>query len=240
MTQLHVLLPAYNEEAALNTLIPEFHALGLDLRVIVVNDGSSDRTSAVAHEHGAHVIEHPSNKGLGGAIRTLLDHVITTIPRGDILITMDGDGTMPPTLVPRMVDRIHQGADMVIASRFVGGKEIGVPLARKVFSRGARALFTVFTPVRGVTDYTCGYRVMRADLVHDLAAVKPEYFEGQGFTAGTEMLLNFSLIRPDLRVHEIPLELRYDLKQGDSKMNVSRTVRQYIGLISRARRARRA
>ncbi len=234
----YLLLPAYNEELALSDLLPK--ALGVlpAKQIIVVDDGSTDRTADTARSFGVTLLQHPQNQGLAGAIRTLFTAAGQITQPNDVVVTMDSDNTMDPAQIPDMLRAIESGADIVIASRFVGGgSERGVPPLRRLYSRGTRLLFQSQFPIRGVRDYTCGYRAYRASLLHAYSQDYPQLFESRGFTAQTEMLFNLSRYRP--AVQEIPLELRYDLKGGESKMNVARTIREYLELGVRTRRRQR-
>ena len=224
-------LPAYNEAARIGPLIERARAAGLS--VIVANDGSSDLTPEIARRSGAEVIDHPRNLGLAHAIRTLLRHAIARLPDDGVAVFMDADGTMDPADAPAMIELIRSGeADVVIASRFTeGGSERGVPLARRLYSRGARALFRILNPIPGVNDYTSGYRAYRVKLLRDLANYDPLMFRAPGFSAATDLLLNLRRFHP--RVREVPLRLRYDL-QENSKMRVAATTLEYLRLAVRA------
>ncbi|WP_287371991.1 glycosyltransferase family 2 protein [Oceanithermus sp.] len=224
-------LPAYNEAARIGPLVERARDHGLD--VIVVNDGSRDATAEIAAEAGARVIDHPRNLGLAQAIRTLLRHAVAHLGENDVAVFMDADGTMDPADAPAMVELVHSGeADIVIASRFTeGGSEQGVPLARRLYSRGARALYRTLNPIPGVNDYTSGYRVYRVKLLKELATYDPLMFRAPGFSAATDLLLNLRRLQP--RVREVPLRLRYDL-QENSKMRVAKTALEYLRLAFRA------
>lgn len=224
-------LPAYNEAARIGPLVERARDHGLN--TIVVNDGSRDATAEIAAEAGAHVIDHPRNLGLAQAIRTLLRHAVVHLGENDVAVFMDADGTMDPADAPAMVELVRSGeADIVIASRFTeGGSERGVPLARRLYSRGARALYRTLNPIPGVNDYTSGYRAYRVKLLKELARHDPLMFRAPGFSAATDLLLNLRRLQP--RIREVPLRLRYDLQES-SKMRVAKTMLEYLRLALRA------
>ena len=91
---------------------------------------------------------------------TLFCHVGQNYGQGDILITLDADNTHNPNIIPNMVDKlVKEKLDVVIASRFAeGGKEIGLSIERKIYSRGAAAFLKLFFPIENVHDYSCGFR----------------------------------------------------------------------------------
>lgn len=233
-----LLLPAYNEEESLKLLLPRALQIMPARNIIVVDDGSQDGTAKVAQDFGVTVLCHNENRGLSSAIRTLFNYIVKHALPGDVVVTMDSDNTMDPAQIPTMLEIVNKGASIVIASRFVGGgAEQGVPVMRRVYSRGVRLLFSTIFPIKGVRDYTSGYRAYRMDLITTYISDYPQLFESQGFTAQTEMLFNLSRYMPT--VQEIPLELRYDLKSGGSKMNVARTIRDYLALGFRTRQFQR-
>jgi dolichol-phosphate mannosyltransferase len=244
---LWLALPAYNEERSLPALlercIPVARTLAAEsreLRVLVVDDGSKDRTIETARAFegrlALEVVPHGVNRGLGAALRTCLTSALARAGLDDAIATMDADNTHDPALLPdmwRLLER--ERADVVIASRYEpGGEEIGLSPVRRVLSRGASFLLSVVTPVPGARDYTCGYRVYRASTLRRAADAWGERLvEESGFTCMAEVLLKLG--RGGARVREWPLVLRYDLKEGASKMKVLRTIRRYFAMSARLR-----
>jgi dolichol-phosphate mannosyltransferase len=134
-----------------------------------------------------------------------------------------------------MVRMISEGYDVVIASRYrEGSRTIGVPVLRRALSRGASWLFRAVFPIQGVRDYTCGYRAYRAGVVRSaIARYGEEFLDQDGFQCMVDILLK---LRPmHLVFGEVPFILRYDYKEGGSKMNVSKTVRDTLGLMWKRR-----
>ena len=227
-----IILPAYNEERALGKLLSEIDdsmkELATGYRVVVVNDGSADRTSEVAAEMASAmpltVIDHEQNRGLGESIRTGLMHAVDDASERDTIVTMDADNTHTPHLIGRMLSAIREGNDVVIASRYQpGARIIGVPGYRKLLSRGANLAFRVLFPTPNVRDFTTGYRAYRAGMLKEAFSRYGEDFVGQsGFSCMVDILLKLREL--DAIMSEVPLVLRYDLKQDVSKMLVLRTV----------------
>ena len=239
-----VVLPAYNEADALPPLLRRLHGVsaghfGSALSVIVVDDGSSDGTGEAARAAvdglDVRVVSHPVNRGLNEAIRTGLLAALDQAGEDDIVITMDADDTHAPGLISRMTMLIEEVNDVVVASRYSpGGRVLGVPISRRILSRGASLLFRAVYPVRGVRDYTCGYRAYRAGLLK--AAFDrwgDQFISEPGFSCMVDILLKLS--RMDAVVTEAPLVLRYGRKPGKSKMNVRRTMAQTLSLLARRR-----
>jgi dolichol-phosphate mannosyltransferase len=247
LTTFWVALPAYNEERSLPALLERYVALrpgleakGARLRVLVVDDGSRDGTVAAAERFrpalDLEVLPHGINRGLGAALRTGLTGALARATDGDLIATMDADNTHDPALLEDMWTRLERdGADVVIASRYApGGEEVGLNPLRRVLSRGASFLLSLTVPVRGARDYTCGFRLYRASALRRAAEAWGErLIEEAGFTCMAEVLLKLG--RGGARVSESPLVLRYDLKEGASKMKMMRTISRYFALIRRIR-----
>jgi dolichol-phosphate mannosyltransferase len=149
----------------------------------------------------------------------------------DIIVTMDADNSHTPGLILRMVRAIDEGCDVVIASRFVSGAQVhGVSLFRRILSRGASLLFQAVLPISGVRDYTCGYRAYRADILRQaFAEYRHAFIEQEGFQCMIDILLKLSLL--DLVFGEVPMILRYDLKESSSKMKITSTIQGSLRLL---------
>jgi len=151
---------------------------------------------------------------------------------------MDADNTHTPGLIGSMVRLIEEGSDVVIASRYQPGAQVwGVPFHRRRLSDGARLLFRLVFPIRGVRDYTCGYRAYRASLLkRAFDTLGDQFVSEQGFQCMVDILLK--LRRMNAVFREVPMILRYDLKGGVSKMRVGRTIFRTLGLMLRRRFAK--
>ncbi len=237
---IFILLPAYNEEAGLEMLVSRLKATIETMRtgyeLIVINDGSTDNTLEIAHRLSAtlplQVIDHGRNRGLGEALKSGFSKAGQLSQPQDIIITMDADNTHPPDLIPTLVEKIENGNDLAIASRYVkGAEEVGLSFRRKLLSRVASCLLKTFFPIPEVQDYTCGYRAYKAAIVKKALAVYGDTFvQERGFTSIVEILLR--LRKLGIRCCEVPLVLRYDYKEGASKMPVLRTISRYGTLIT--------
>jgi dolichol-phosphate mannosyltransferase len=238
-----VVLPAYNEEQSLGLLLQRLdqamHEDLIEYEIIVVDDGSTDGTARVVAEYAPLVPlrleQHEVNRGLGATIRDGLKAAVAVATDDDIVVVMDADNTHTPGLIRNMVRVVREGADVVIASRYRPGSYIrGVPFHRKLLSLGARVLFQLVFPIRGVRDYTCGYRAYRALVLRDaFKRYGDDFVNQQGFQCMVDILLKLRQL--DLIFREVPLILRYDLKQGASKMRVLRTIAQSLALLVKRR-----
>jgi dolichol-phosphate mannosyltransferase len=180
-------------------------------------------------------VRHVKNRGLGETIRDALSVSAGLAAPDDVIVTMDADNTHSPTLIPAMVRAIQNGSDVVIASRYRhGSRVVGLALSRHLMSYGARFLFQLAFPLKGVRDYTCGFRAYRASLLKDaFARYGNTFVQERGFSAMAEILLKLRALRP--RFSEVPMVLRYDFKSGDSEMRVGATVMKTLRMIHRLR-----
>jgi dolichol-phosphate mannosyltransferase len=203
----------------------------------VVNDGSNDGTLAVVQKYASHmpveVINHSINRGLWETVRDGFEWAAEHCKPDDIIIRMDADDTHDPKYIPAMIAKINEGYDVVIASRFQpGGGAIGLDAYRTFVSRCANLVMKLFFPIKGVWEYSCGYRAYRAELVQDAIRIFGNAFidlKGVGFTCTLEKLIKFRMM--GARFTEVPFVLRYDQKLSQSKMLSSITTLGYFVLI---------
>lgn len=241
-----VALPAYNEAQNIGALLDGFEKIlggvlgyGFDRLYVVVDDGSADQTLSILRGYADKipliVLVHERNQGLGITIRDALRKATEEANPGDIIITMDADNTHSPGLIPSMVQKILEGHDVVIASRFrKGARVVGLSRFREFMSIGASWMMRIVFPLKGVRDYTCGFRVYRAELLKKAFQEYGEAFIDQkGFQCMSDILIK--LRRFGLIAGEVPMILRYDLKRGSSSMKVGQTVVQTLRLILRRR-----
>ncbi len=242
VAKIIVVLPAYNEADNLETLINDLErtlrslrGLGYEWTYLVVDDGSGDETPSILRDLQTklplEVITHERNQGLGVTIRDGLWHAAKAARNDDVVITMDADNTQPPGLMAAMVQKIREGNDVVIASRYrQGARVVGLRWHRRLMSTGARILFQLILPIAGVRDYTSGYRAYSGSALKKGFEVYGSRLVSQkGFQCMAEVLIRLSSL--NLVMNEVPMVLRYDQKGGESKMRVGSTVLQTLKLI---------
>jgi len=234
-----VALPAYNEELNLGNLLQRISdtltEAQLHYSILVVDDGSRDRTPEILREYARVmplIVEtHPRNLGLGAALRDGLKGATQAAGARDIVVTMDADESHSPGLILRMVQMIREGYDVVIASRYQPGSRVhGLTLFRVWISWAAGLLFRAVFPTPGVRDYTCGFRAYRAEALRQAyARYGDSLVDQEGFQCMVDVLLKMR--RLPLVFGEVPMLLRYDLKKGSSKMRLMKTSLATLGLL---------
>ena len=168
--RLSIVLPAKNESAAIGSTVAGIRQQYPDtaeVEVLVVNDGSSDDTAAVAQAAGARVVHHPYSKGNGAAIKTG-----ARAAQGEVLVFMDADGQHDPADIPRLLDQLNQGHDMVVGARQKGSQaSVGRGLANGLYNRLAS-----WMTGHKVEDLTSGFRAVRADKFREFLYLLPNGF----------------------------------------------------------------
>ncbi len=241
----YYVLPAYNEEDTLPHLLKRIAKLQAKvtqkIMVLVINDGSNDKTAelALTGSPGLNIklINHAVNMGLGQAVQTGIKQALEIANDEDIIIVMDADDTHDVNLLKPMVEKIEGGSDIVIASRFVdGGDDSTAPTFRRLLSRGAGFIFKTILPLNNVKDFTSGYRAYRVNMLRRISKHWGERIvEEKGFACMVELLLKLRHWSP--KISEVPMNLRYDRKLSESKLKLFKTIFQYIKLALRDRLA---
>lgn len=237
-----LMLPAYNEQEALPPLLAAVAATRAtlpNLSVVVIDDGSQDNTAQVVRDFGqpwVKLVQHPRNMGLAQGMRTGIATALEALPPDGLMACMDADNSHQPHELAMMLDKLNTGLDVVIASRFQpGAKMAGILPHRQLFSWGVSVLFQIFTPIPGVRDFSCGYRLYRAAaLRRAVDRWGDQFITEQGFACMTEILLKLSLV-PSLKFGETPMDLRYDRKPGATKMKVWQNIQDMWRLMWRHR-----
>jgi dolichol-phosphate mannosyltransferase len=240
---IFVVLPAYNEAAGLPSLLTKiqltFAANGRDYHVIVVDDASTDDTAEIASKATFQMpltlVQHRVNQNLPGALRSGFSEANRMAVDGDVIVTMDGDDTHQPGSINRLVQMIEDGFDVAIASRFqTGSRVVGVPPLRIFMAWAARMMFKTIMPIPGVRDYTCGFRAYRASVLRQaMDFYGDEFVSEDGFSCMADVLLKMR--RFGFLFGEFPMVLRYDQKQGSSKMAVGNTAWLSLKLLAKRR-----
>jgi len=234
-----VIIPAYNEEESLPAVLKELAEQTPDYDVLVVSDGSTDRTAELARAAGAHLAILPYNVGIGGALRTGFAFAVR---RGyERAVQFDADGQHDPMAVAALLEGLDRGADMVIGSRFAEGGAVTYSVSG-IRRRAMKVLqWLVVRLVRQrFTDTSSGFRAFSRPMLEYFASNYPvEYMDS------VEALV--LACNAGFRVEEVPANMRGRTGGAPSTRNL-KLVYYYVRLLvvllvsttSRGQRARRA
>ena len=234
---VYVLLPVYNEESSLPILLEKLDMgmkrCGFKYHVIAYNDGSKDGSFEILNKYKRlmpiTITGEEYNKGLGVALKCLLNKALDmSVDEDDIAVVLDSDNTHNPEHISHMVNKLRDSFDVVIASRYLPDSRIvGVTMSRQLLSIGASWIMRILFPIKGVKDYTCGYR---AYTIRCLRKARKKFgerlIEEQSFACMAELLIKLRTM--DIIAVEVPIILRYDQKCGASKMNIIKTIRRTL------------
>ena len=217
MMKIIVIIPAFNEEAAIGEVVKKSLKYADD--VLVVDDGSRDKTSEIAQNAGASVLKHPTNFGKGVALRDAFSKV-----KGyDIAVTIDGDGQHNPDEIPKLIQPIADNkADFVNGSRYLNGFDENTPSYRRVGQR-VLDIATNVTAGTSVTDSQSGFRAFNGNT---LSCYK---FRDPGFGIESEMIADAA--DNNLRIVEVPITVKYDVENSSTKGPVTHGVGVLLKII---------
>lgn len=224
MTTLSIVIPAYNEEDGIAEIVTrvlnvkgELKKVGIDdLELIVVDDGSRDRTVAIVESiSDVRLIRHLKNKGYGAALKTGFAYA-----RGELIGFLDADGTYPPEYFPKLCEQVLAGSDLVIGSRMAGAKS-EMPLTRRI----GNVFFAGFITLLGrqrITDSASGMRVFRKEVLEKVYPLP----DGLNLTP----IMSTRALHEQVKMTEIPIP--YSERVGRSKLSVIRDGSIYLQSIT--------
>lgn len=160
---IHILIPAFNEEHSIGTLLENLNDIGIVNNIFILDDGSVDETAKKSKKNGIKVVKHLINLGQWTALKTLIK--ISLLENSDYIITMDADGQHLVEHVKQFIDHIIlDDVDVVIGSRFLSNDENTMPLYRTI---GIRFFTFVINFITGynLTDVTSGYRCYKSNVI---------------------------------------------------------------------------
>lgn len=220
MTILSVVIPAFNEERGIAEIAgrvlsvgPDLKKAGVDqLELLVVDDGSKDRTAEIASKiPGVNLIRHPRNKGYGAALKTGFSKAC-----GELIGFLDADGTYPPEYFPQLCRAALNGMDLVIGSR-MAGEDSKMPLTRRIGNLFFATLLTLLGRQK-VTDSASGMRVFKREILEQIYPLP----DGLNLTP----VMSTRAMHEGITIGEIPIP--YSERVGRSKLSVIRDGRIFL------------
>jgi glycosyltransferase involved in cell wall biosynthesis len=222
-TRRLAIVPAYNEQGAIAQVVAELHEFAPEFDVLVVDDGSTDKTAEVARSAGAAVIRHPFNLGIGGAMQS--GYVYAAEQGYGIAVQVDGDGQHDARQVARLLQHLgkNPALDMVTGSRFLAAEGDGY---RSSASRraGIRVFAGIISAITGqrVTDPTSGFRMTTRRGIELFARDYPHDYP--------EVEAILMMHAHQLQSAEIPVTMR-SRSSGVSSINSTRSVYYMIKVL---------
>jgi glycosyltransferase involved in cell wall biosynthesis len=167
-----IIIPAYNEEESIGSVIEAVKSVGPPADILVVNDGSKDKTASVARRYGLTVVDHPFNMGIGATMQTGYRYAARA--GYDIAVQVDADGQHPADQIKHLIEPIAKNvAQVVVGSRFLGPGEYRPSFARiagmALFSKLVSAILR-----ERVTDTTSGFRAVGREVIEFFSRNYPE------------------------------------------------------------------
>ena len=214
--EISVVIPAYNEEEAIGAVVRDVLEQAPDLKeVIVVDDGSSDRTANAAEQAGATVIRSPYNRGNGAAVKAGIRRAT-----GEVVVMMDGDGQHKAEDIARLLEPMREGHDMVVGARNFGSQAgLHRGLANWLYN-------TLASYVAGhkIPDLTSGFRAIRRDVARKFLYLLPNTFSYPS-------TITLALFRSGYSVAYIPIEAAR--RVGQSKIRYLRDGSRFLLIITK-------
>ncbi len=216
---ISVVIPAYNEETGIAEVVrgvrERMEAARRQFEIIVVDDGSRDRTLDVARGLGVTVVAHSGNRGYGAALKTGIRQAA-----GRHILICDADGTYPPESIPMLLESLD-GADMVVGSRT--GSSVEIPWLRRVPKLLLRRL-AMYLAEAEIPDLNSGLRVFSREAVLEFFPILPS-----GFSFTTTITM--AMLCNERAVRFVPIN--YSKRQGRSKIRPIRDTLNFLILIMR-------
>ena len=217
--KISVIIPAVNEEVIIASVVSgvreSLNAYGETYEVIVIDDGSSDETAALAHSAGAHIYSHPYNIGNGAAVKSGIRHA-----RGKYLVFMDGDGQHDPADIPRLLERLDT-YDMVVGTRT--NDSVATPqrkIANRLYNR-----FATYMCKRRIEDLTSGFRAIKKEIARQFISLLPNEFS-------YPTTITMAVIRSGYSLAYVPIKANRRI--GKSKIKPLRDGARFFMISSRS------
>jgi len=208
MVRIAAIIPAYNEEANIHRVIRDIRSQDIDIKVVVVNDCSTDSTESIVRREGETVLNLTNNLGIGGAVQTGMR--FARDEGYDIALQVDGDGQHPASEIKALIEPIRNGnVDVVIGSRFLGKGDFQSSFARRIGIRIISLVNSILVGQR-ISDNTSGFRAFNRRAIEFLSEHYPQDYP--------EPVAVVELFRNGFRIAEVPVRM-LEREGGESSIS---------------------
>jgi glycosyltransferase involved in cell wall biosynthesis len=216
-----ITIPAYNEEADIARVLDEIHSVmkltDYNYTILVLDDGSKDKTVEIAKVHGAVVVSHKRNRGLAQTFREEMRQCIAM--KADIIVHTDADGQYVATGIPKLIAKVGEGYDLVLGSRFKGSIE-SMPWLKRFGNKAFSVVLSQLTHVK-LTDTTTGFRAFTREIAEEISYINT-------FTYTQEQIIKAA--KQKFRITEIPIEARVTRESRLFSSPLQYAVRAWINI----------
>lgn len=216
-----ITIPAYNEEFTLPSVLKELKEVmdrtNYNYKLLVVNDGSIDRTSEVAKKNGAIVVENKRNLGLVETFKKEMKECIKL--KADIIVHTDADGQYPAEVIPVMIKKVEEGNDLVLGSRFGRGRYGNLSLMKKLGNIAFAKVFSNLLKIK-LNDTTTGFRAFTSEVA------KLELINS--FTYTQEQIIRAG--KTGMRITEVPITARKTRKSKLFKNSFDYAIKAWLNI----------
>lgn len=237
---IYFLAPFYNEQEYLEKFISNLTLSATkyfkqNYKIVLVNDGSMDGSVGIVKtfqkKYPIILISYKHNKGVDFAFKLGFEKILDMSKNSDLIVTLESDNTSDLTILPKMIEKVNKGADIVLASCYAKGGGIhGTGSFRQLTSKIANFILYIVFPIKGVKTYSSFYRILKVESFKKARiAYRNNLIKQKGFVCMVEMLIKFSKL--PIKIEEVPMILRWENRRGKSKMKIGKTVLGYCLLI---------
>ncbi len=234
------IVPVYNEVENITSLLKKtkdnMAKEKLPYKVVIVNDGSTDKTlqvaESMAEEVDLDICSYYPNKGVGEAFLVGFKRALEIGSDGDMIVTKEADNTSDLSIFDKMLSRINEGSDLVLASCYAkeGGVKGTTPL-RLLLSKSANAILRFFIPIKDINTFSSFYRAYRFSAINEMYKhYGDKLIEEEGFECMVELLIKFAHNKK-FKITEVPMILDGRKRIGKSKMKVLKTTVGFLKVI---------